>query len=395
MSPGPVPAIVVAGHTMALGVVRALGKSGVPVVVMHWDARDMAHVSRHVAAEYQVPPPQHDEARFVEALLAQAAALEGGVLVPASDDAVVALSRNKAALGARYVVAAPDLEVVKGFIEKRRTYALAEAGGVPAPRTRVPATDAEAADAGRELGFPLLVKPSQSHLYYERFHKKMEVVRTEQDLLARLAAARAAGLEVLVQEIVPGPDTAVVNYNAYGVEGRPLVEFTARQLRKAPPRFGSPRVVVSERVEEALVAGRALFRAMRLDGFACCEFKRDARDGAYRIVDVNGRHNLSGLLAVRCGINFPLIQYRHLTTGELPPPAEFRTGVYWVDVFRDAAYSVRHLLDERLSPWAYLEPYLRPNCDATFELNDLRPFLARARWVGRHALDVARGSVSP
>ncbi len=42
------PALVVSGHTMALAVVRALGEAGVPVVVLHYDARDFAQASRYV-----------------------------------------------------------------------------------------------------------------------------------------------------------------------------------------------------------------------------------------------------------------------------------------------------------------------------------------------------------
>ena len=46
-------ALVVSGHTMALAVVRALGEAGVPVLVLHYDPRDMAHASKYVVADVQ------------------------------------------------------------------------------------------------------------------------------------------------------------------------------------------------------------------------------------------------------------------------------------------------------------------------------------------------------
>ena len=49
------PAVVLSGHTMALAVVRSLGRAGVPVVVLHYDARDMAKASRYVVAESGSP----------------------------------------------------------------------------------------------------------------------------------------------------------------------------------------------------------------------------------------------------------------------------------------------------------------------------------------------------
>jgi predicted ATP-grasp superfamily ATP-dependent carboligase/glycosyltransferase involved in cell wall biosynthesis len=375
------PVVVLSGHTMALGVVRALGEASVPVFVLHHDARDMAHVSRHVEAEFTVPPPHTREADFVEALLRHAERFRGAMLLPASDETTVAVSRHKAQLAAHYVVACTDWEVTRNFIEKRRTYDLAGKAGVATPKTLVPTTIDEAQEFARSIGFPLLIKPSQSHLYYLHFARKMNRVRSGADLAELVGRALGAGLEVMLQEIVPGPDSEVVNYNAYAWGGRSLVEFTARQIRKAPPHFGSPRVAVSELIPELIEPGRATLRALGFEGFACSEFKRDPRDGQYKIVDVNGRHNLSCLLAVRCGINFPLLHYRHLMYGEVPTPAGFTPGIFWVDAFRDVAYSLRHLIEEHHSPRMYLAPYLRPHCDATFDRGDLRPALRRASYL--------------
>lgn len=386
------PVVVLSGHTMALAVVRALGEAGVPVFVLHYDPRDMAHVSRHVKGAFLVPDPNRDEEAFVEAVARHGQRFRGAMLLPASDETTLAVSRWKADLTSHYVVACTDWEVTRNFIEKRRTYELAARAGVATPETVVPATSDEARAFAGRVGFPLLVKPSQSHRFYDRFKRKMTVVGDEAELERHLAEAQGAGLEVLLQEIVPGSDTAVVNYNAYAWHGEALVEFTARQVRKAPPRFGSPRVVVSERIPEVMEPGRAVLRALGFQGFACSEFKRDARDGRYRIVDVNGRPNLSGLLAVRCGINFPLLHYRHLMYGELPSAAGFAEGVYWVDFFRDAGYSVKHFFEEHHAPWTYLGPYLRKHCDAIYDRGDFRPFLVRARYL---ASSLARAGGDP
>ena len=375
--PGAKAVVVVGAHTMALGVVRALGEAGVPVVVLHYDARDMAHVSRYVMAEHRVPPPHTHEPEFAEALRLLATRLGGSMLLPVSDEATVAVARHKEALERDFVVACPAWDVVQHFIEKRRTYQLAAAAGVATPLTAVPSTIEEAEVAARGIGFPLLVKPSQSHLFYERFRRKMVEVRTMAELLEQVGAAHRAGLEVMLQECVPGADSEVVNYNAYSWGEEALVEFTARQLRKAPPRFGSPRVVVSEDIQAIIGPGRAMLKALGFQGYACCEFKRDPRDGAYKILDVNGRHNLSSILAVRCGLNFPLLHYRHLMYGELPGPCDFTKGLYWTDFFRDAAYSLRYLFEEAYSARDYLAPYLGLHCDATFDRRDPRPAAKR------------------
>jgi len=378
---GGVPAIVVSAHTMALGVIRALGTAGVPIVVARYDPRDMAHLSKYVRDAIVVPHPEHDEAGFVEALLNQFSKYRGGLLIPAADEALAVVSRNKQLLQTRFRVAATDWTVTQRFIEKVQTYALAEAAGVPVPHTCIPQSLAEAGQLAAATSYPCLVKPSQGHLFWDHFRTKMFWVQNADELVAAYKRAAQIGLEVMLQEIIPGPDSHVVNYNAYVSDDHPPVEFTARHVRNAPPQFGSPRVVVSEHIPEVVGYGRAVLRAIGFAGYACVEFKQDCRTGRYVLMEINGRHNLSTALAVRCGINFPYLHYSHLTRNEVPTPQPFEDGVYWVDITRDAAYSVKHLLRERYLPWQYARPYISPHVHAILDCRDLRPFLQRCRYL--------------
>lgn len=104
------------------------------------------------------------------------------------------------------------------------------------------------------------------------------------------------------------------------------MEFTAVKVRGGPPTVGSRRVLENRFVPELLAPGRVIVRGMGLSGYACADFKRDPRDGRFKLMEVNGRHNLSTALAVRRGIAFPWIQYRHLMHGVLPQPAGFEAS---------------------------------------------------------------------
>jgi predicted ATP-grasp superfamily ATP-dependent carboligase len=133
---------------------------------------------------------------------------------------------------------------------------------------------------------------------------------------------------------------------------------------------------------------------MGFEGFACTELKRDRRDGVYKVVDVNGRHNLSGLLAVRAGINFPLLHYEHLVEGRAPASARFRQGVYWTDLYRDLGYSLAYLRRERPRPADLVRPYARRHVDAIYDPRDMAPFWARLRYLASHGVAGARGLLS-
>jgi D-aspartate ligase len=386
------PAVVLSGHTMALAVVRALGERGIPVIVAHYDPRDIAHTSKYAVDSIAVPDPMDDETAFVEALLGAGKRLRGGVMFPCSDESVAAISRNKARLEDRFVVACPEWDIVQRYVDKPLTYELAGAKGVPCPVTLHPSPADALGPYAQVLGFPLLVKPAQSHLFFQRFRRKMVRADTLEELENACHAAWHEHLEVMLQEIVPGDDSTVVNYNAYFHQGQPFAEFTARQLRKAPPFYGSPRVVRSEKIPGVVEPGRETLRALDFYGFANIEFKFDARDGTYKLIEVNGRPNLSGLLAVRCGINFPLIHYEHLTRGTLPGHSDYATGVYWTDLFRDAAYSLLYAGRERWGPQDYVRPYLRPRCDAIVDRRDPGPVNARLGYLLKNLRSAAGGA---
>ena len=235
---------------MALAVVRALGENGVPVVVLHCDPRDIAQVSRYVVADIRVPHPVHNERGFIEALIEAGQRLDGAILMPASDESTVAVSRHKALLGARYVVGCPDWDITEQFIDKTKTNAVAERAGVAIPKTVIPRGPDPLESRAAEIGFPLLLKPAESHPFSEHFKRKMVRVETFAELHRWYTRSSEARLQVMLQGIVPGPDSSVVNYNAYAWNGVALVEFTARQLRKArppsarralPSASGSPR----------------------------------------------------------------------------------------------------------------------------------------------------------
>lgn len=382
------PAIVLASHTMGLAVIRALGGMGVPIVaIVYQETEDMGYVSKYVSEKIAAPHPEKFEDQFVALLEDQAERLGGGILIPTSDETLVAVSRHKARLERHYRVACTEWGITEQFVDKKRTYALADAIGVPAPKTTIPHSLEDVERYSQGIQYPCLVKPCQSHSYYNRFKRKMTRVENLEQMIAAYQEAANAGLETMLQEFIPGDDSQGVNYNSYFYKGEPLVEFTAEKVRNAPPGLGSPRVAVSKRIPEVLEPGRKILQAMGFYGYACTEFKKDARDGIYKLMEVNGRHNLSGLLAVQCGINFPWLHYKHLVWGELPAITEdYQTGVYWIDIVRDVGYSLKCFGSERYSISQYLQPYRSPHVFAIMDMRDPKPFMQRCINLARRNL---------
>ena len=378
------PVLVLGSHSPGLGVIRALAGTGIPVIAIYHDDKDHGYVSKYAQERIRAPHPEHSEDEFIGLLLDHAARFEGSLLAPTSDATLAAISRHKSLLERHYVVACTDWKITKLYLEKKYTYELAEEAGVPAPRTTVPKSMEDVERYAQTATYPCLVKPCQGHQYFEAFRRKMVKVENLDQMAYAYQEAADAGFEVMLQEFIPGSEGT--NYNSYSWDGKPLVEFTAEKIRSAPRETGSPCVVLSEHVPEVLEPGRKILQAMGFYGYSCTEFKRDPRDGVSKLMEVNGRHNLSGLLAVRCGINFPLIQYEHLVRGNLPARCDYQTGTYWVDILRDISCSRQYFTGERYSVKQYLEPYRRPHVFAIFDWRDPKPFAKRCVSLVKMAL---------
>lgn len=371
-------AIVLSGFVVGLGPIRSLGERGVRVVLGATDPTDPARTSRYVTETLDLPDPAMEEEAFLVALEAAATRYPGAVLIPAGDDTLIAVSRNRERLAECFRVACADWSAVSIFVDKQNTYELAASAGVAVPHTVVPRSIEDVERYAAEATYPVLVKPSQSHLYVARFGRKLTGVENIHQLRAACSEAANAGLRVLLQECIPGDDAQGTNYNCYMWDGEPLVEFTSRKVRLQPSPYGRPSSLVSRWMPELVMSGRAVLRSASFSGFANVEFKQDPRDGRHKLMEVNARINFSSLLAARSGVDFSWLMYRHAAFGELPPSGRRQTsGLYWIDGGRDLLSGTMAVLRRRSSLRAFVTPYARRHVWAAFDRRDPGPFVAR------------------
>src|SRR5882757_11237769 len=94
----PPGAVVIGGDYQGLGIVRSLGRMGVPVCVVD-DERSISRFSRYATFGIQVPDLR-DEAAAVKVLLdvGHRLDLKGWVLFATRDELVATLSRHKSEL---------------------------------------------------------------------------------------------------------------------------------------------------------------------------------------------------------------------------------------------------------------------------------------------------------
>jgi D-aspartate ligase len=377
--------VVLGGWESGLAVTRSLARDGLPVVSVSHASNEYGRLSKHVSRAVVGPDPYEEEEAYLTVLERLGRDHPGALLVPSSDESLTLVSKHKERLEGCFTVGSMAWDGVEPWMDKAKTHEIAARHGIPAPRTFSPGSFDELEGCVRLVGFPCLVKPRLSHVYSRIFGRKMEKVHGPAELSRAWRAARDRGVDVLVQEFVPGPDHNGANYNAYVSGGEVWADCTAHKLRSLEPEIASPRLVLSRDIPEVADLGRRLVVAAGIEGFANVEFKRDERTGVFRLMEINCRHNMSTALSIRCGMNFPLMEYRHRIVGERTAMGPAAEGVYWISLTADLRGVFRELLRKRVSA-RYFRPYASPHVYDYLDLTDPAPFLEVA---GRGSMRVA------
>lgn len=374
----PEPAIILGGGIMGLTAIRALAKRNVPTILLYHDPEDYAALSKYLTKSIKVPHPEKEETKFLQILFELGSELKDAVIIPCDDECLMTTAKNKEALEKYFKVACNNYDVISKLIDKKYIYSITQFGNIPTPRSIATADSEEAVRFANEIGFPCLVKPSKSHLYVKVFGKKMAKVFDTTALQSELNNAVSVGLDVIIQEYIPGKDNTNYSYWGYRVDGNFYGEATAQKIRNDPPDTGSPRLQVTKNVPELIPLARKILNAISYEGYANIEFKKDHRINEYKFMEINPRINRCMLQAIKGGIDYPWIIYDHLTSGNLPRETKCKEGIYWIDFAKDIIRSLQYRKIEKYSLSEYLKPYLKPHVFAVLSLSDPKPFLKRS-----------------
>jgi D-aspartate ligase len=307
------------GWVPGISTLRMLGRAGVAGHAVDHRADALGFRSRYARVRHLAPRRLDDENAWVDFLVALGDRLDGPApLFALADDDLNTAAAARGRLGDRFLYPFPEWPVLERIQDKRHQVERARALGVPTPRTAAEPTD--------ELGFPVLVKPSRPDDFRRAFGVKAFRCETRAELDA--AWRRAQPYEAAVWEWIPGGDDTLYTLGSYlARDGKPLGVFCGRKLLQDPPGIGTARVAEACWVDEVVEQGLALLRGLGFHGVSQVEFKRDPRDGAYKLMEVNPRLWQWHSLAAACGVNLPYIACRDLA-GEPLPRAEMRRDAH-------------------------------------------------------------------
>lgn len=378
-----VPAVVLGGGIIAVSVARSLGAAGVPVWALGDGGTDTVQSSRFCSGFVDLGSGDGVQERWLDWLCNRP--IGEAVVLPCCDDALELIGRHRTTLveHACLPIEAND-DVVLAMLDKLTTYELATAADIDVPRhfalESIDQLDSALTDTGVE--FPCALKPLHSHLFARRYgaDKKVFVAHNRDELVEACSLIASQSLEMMVTEIIPGPEDAFCSLHTYLDEnGEPLAQLTKRKLRQYPVGFGMGTYHVTDWNEEVARVGLQFCRGVGIVGMATPEFKRDSRDGRLKLIECNHRFTMSNELARRVGVNMALLAYDRLTGVPIEEPAGYAHGVHLWSPGQDTSAFLEARRLGRMTLREWLGSLLHRQHLALFDRNDTGPFFARLR----------------
>jgi predicted ATP-grasp superfamily ATP-dependent carboligase len=336
-----------AEHKSALAAIRSLGRHGAHVVAGSERRLARGFVSAYSAERLRYPPPEHEE-EFV-AFLIDAARHRGlDVVLPVGDAANRVLAKHRERVVPHVALPVASWPAMRIASSKQLTLPFAEALGVGVPRDYPTAADVDT--------FPVVVKRSSGAGWVRYANDRAELQAIDVD-------------GAVIQEWIPGDG---YGFFALFEGGRERAVFMHRRIREYPATGGASTAAESIEDPELEELGLRLLGALDWHGLAMVEFKKDRRDGRFKLMEINPKLWGSLDLSIAAGVDFPWLAVQMARGGlDGAPPPPYRSGVRFRWVFDD----VLHLAARPSSLRAFLGDFRDPAVQQDLPADDVRPAL--------------------
>jgi predicted ATP-grasp superfamily ATP-dependent carboligase len=319
-----------------------------------------------------------------------------GILFPSGDISLELVSERREALADYFTFALPTKDVMRLILNKQAFYRFAEQHGFLVPRTYWPRDTGEVEEISSEVPFPCIIKPCQPDAAWRKSFPdtKLFEVSSAQELLSCYRSLSTLYPALLIQEVIPGPDSALCFSLTYFDGQNVLGMFTGRKLRQFPPFYGTSSM--AESCWNPWVADETvrLLRALGYRGYGSAEFKWDPRDEQFKMIELTPRTWFPHGLSTACGLNLPYVMYRHLCGLPVEEQPKFVEGVKWIHEERDVQSALRMWRLGQLSIREWLRSYHGRRAYALAAWDDPGPIVAMLMRSLRRPVSLLRRKMS-
>lgn len=343
-----------AGQKHTLGAVRSLGKKGFYVIAGASGKHAQSFYSKY-CNECVIYPDPRDETHFIEFLIEYLKKNKVDVLLPIGYLTTVAISKHKGELCKYTKIPVADYQSMQIASDKSQTMKLAHTLGIPIPKEYDSIEDIST--------YPIVAKG-----IYESGQVRY-INSAEQLNLTSLS-------NHVLQEYIPGEG---FGFYALFNKGEERAIFMHKRIREYPVTGGASTAAESIYDLELKKLGLTLLKALNWHGVAMVEFKKDSRDGTYKLMEINPKFWGSLDLSIASGVDFPYLIVMMALSGDIQPVLEYDTDVRFRWPFPD---EILHLLANPRSTRYIANDFFDKKAKSNILLDDIKPNLLQLYQTG-------------
>jgi predicted ATP-grasp superfamily ATP-dependent carboligase len=379
------PAFVTYMSYSGLGIVRSLGRQGIPVYALDPNANQIG-LDSHYCKGLVCPSIEESEKEHIDFLINLSQSLgQKPVLFPTGDNTVYCYARNENLLKKYFLFSGPDRHVIAKVATKDALYKSAVKFKLPVPQTYIPSSIDEVHKICSKISYPALIKPIKSNAWHQEAIKeilsgdqqKVLIANKADELLDNYKKIAKYDPNIIMSEVIPGDDSNLYYFASYISKNyEVLAKFSGRKKRIYPIHFGSASFVESIYDEELENCSINFLKNIEYTGLSGIEFKRDSRDGQYKLIEVNARFGLWDVLASKCGIDIAYIAYCDIIGEQQIKKYQYKTGIKWVSIYRDTKAFFDYRKEGSLTIMRWIRTLYGKKLWAVFAWDDIRPFIS-------------------
>jgi predicted ATP-grasp superfamily ATP-dependent carboligase len=209
---------------------------------------------------------------------------------------------------------------------------------------------------------------------------KVFVAKSNEELKNGYNRAIAKNHAMMIQEIIPGGVNEMHGFNAYYDHNHiPIGKFMYKRIREWPHNYGNGCLIENIQLPELEEIITPLIKKIKYYGIVDVEFKKDYRDGLFKIIEINTRFWMQNSFPTRCGINLPYIAYCDAVNISIKKPLLKNEKIKWLYLSDDIRSSLKSMRNRTLSLHDWVISYQGKKEYALFAKDDPLPFFDASR----------------
>ena len=379
-----IPVILGSGIN-ALGLIRSFAKKNIKSIVVD-SSKSYAFFSKYCNGII-VSDPIKTPDNFILDLINYGKTLKNkGFLIPTNDEWLFPISRNQKELEKYFVFSMSENKVIEDCSDKTKLYEFAKKFDIPHPKTFFLNTTDQINDIKKEIPYPCILKPTITVGYVEKLKTKGRVFRLENEkeldeIVEKIKKARLNTIPHVLQEYIIGGVENLYTITTYSNKSNDIIAYsTGHKIRQNPPDAGT---IISGKVTQEPVLfdlAQRLIKNINFYGIANTEFKKDDKDGRFKLIEINPRPGKWNYSVTASGINMPYIALKEAEGEAQKPISPSKQSLIWIVFIEDFLFSLflfkkRGYKEFSISFKQWRKSIKGKKIFPIFDIKDLGPFI--------------------